>query len=596
MQKTIAENDNLMAQWDAEKNNKAGLDPKTLTIGSNRYAYWKCHVCGYEWQAKINNRANGRGCPYCSHRALVPGKNDLGTTHPVLVKEWHPTKNADLTPVDVTYGMAKKVWWLCPNGHEYQATILHRATGNTNCPICNNGRQTSFREQALFYYVKKLFPNAISRYKPENFERFELDIYIPDWRLAIEYDGVAWHKDSNFDRERRKYRLCREQGIKLIRVKEKMPEEARYGLADAIISTDDFETEQGFTQAIHFVLEKIYRQGFYWMHAVDVNLSRDRFDIMKYATEIKHSFQDAYPDLAKEWHPTKNKNLKPSMFKPKSDFKAWWRCPLCGNEYEQSLYLRARGCGCPVCAKDKQVKTLRENLIKKNGSISNSALLKEWNYEKNGSLKPEHFTRAADQKVWWKCAVCGHEWQAKISNREHGRGCPKCADTKLFIGENDLATIHPELLAEWDYSKNNGIDPHAIHHGSNKKVWWKCSTCGYEYQAPIARRDKGSGCRKCADKANPDLIRATILKKRGSLGDVCPDLIPEYAPDNAISIFEIASTSHQKVKWICSVCGHEWEAAPYTRKRGHGCILCGRIKSAQSRRKNRTLPDNPSYK
>ena len=36
--------------------------------------------------------------------------------YPDLVKEWHPTKNGDLTPNDFTHGSGKKVWWLCPKG------------------------------------------------------------------------------------------------------------------------------------------------------------------------------------------------------------------------------------------------------------------------------------------------------------------------------------------------------------------------------------------------------------------------------------------------------------------------------------------------
>ena len=46
----------------------------------------------------------------------------------------------------------------------------------------------------------------------------ELDIYIPSIKLAIEYDGEAWHKNNTIKREERKYQLCKENGIKLIRL------------------------------------------------------------------------------------------------------------------------------------------------------------------------------------------------------------------------------------------------------------------------------------------------------------------------------------------------------------------------------------------
>ena len=46
--------------------------------------------------------------------------------NPQLVAEWHPTKNRDLTPKDVTAGSNKKVWWQCEKGHEWEAVIASR--------------------------------------------------------------------------------------------------------------------------------------------------------------------------------------------------------------------------------------------------------------------------------------------------------------------------------------------------------------------------------------------------------------------------------------------------------------------------------------
>jgi len=56
---------------------------------------------------------------------------------PSLVKEWHPSANGKLTPRNVNIGYAKKVWWLCREGHEWQATIKGRMKAN-DCSICKN--------------------------------------------------------------------------------------------------------------------------------------------------------------------------------------------------------------------------------------------------------------------------------------------------------------------------------------------------------------------------------------------------------------------------------------------------------------------------
>ena len=58
---------------------------------------------------------------------------NLGTYYSQLAKQWHLTKNGDLTPYDVTPTSNKKVWWICDVGHEYEATVRSRCNG-LGCP------------------------------------------------------------------------------------------------------------------------------------------------------------------------------------------------------------------------------------------------------------------------------------------------------------------------------------------------------------------------------------------------------------------------------------------------------------------------------
>ena len=71
---------------------------------------------------------------------LVRGENDLATLYPDLVNEWHPTKNGDLTPEDISSGSGKEVWWLCPAGHSYLMVVNQRAKRGYNCPYCSGHR------------------------------------------------------------------------------------------------------------------------------------------------------------------------------------------------------------------------------------------------------------------------------------------------------------------------------------------------------------------------------------------------------------------------------------------------------------------------
>jgi hypothetical protein len=79
----VSDNAQLMAEWNWEKNSELNFDPKTLTLGSNKKAWWKCSK-GHEWQASIGHRSQGRGCPYCSNQKVLRGYNDLQTVNPTL--------------------------------------------------------------------------------------------------------------------------------------------------------------------------------------------------------------------------------------------------------------------------------------------------------------------------------------------------------------------------------------------------------------------------------------------------------------------------------------------------------------------------------
>ena len=79
-------------------------------------------------------------------------------------------------------------------------------------------------------------------------------------------------------------------------------------------------------------------------------------------------------------------------------------------------------------------------------------LKKEFHPSKNENLKPEHFTKGSNKKIWWKCAK-GHEWQAVVGSRTRGRNCPYCSG-KRVSKDNNLKVLFPKLVKEWHPSKN----------------------------------------------------------------------------------------------------------------------------------------------
>ena len=166
-----SENPELAAQWHPTKN--TDLTPDCVAAHSHRRVWWRCEQ-GHEWLASINSRSNGTGCPVCARRTILPGENDLATTHPELARQWHPTKNGGLTPRDVVAGTRRKSWWICEKKHEWYASIASRAAG-TGCPVCagkavipgENDLTSAYPELAEQWHPSKngpLTPKQVSVY------------------------------------------------------------------------------------------------------------------------------------------------------------------------------------------------------------------------------------------------------------------------------------------------------------------------------------------------------------------------------------------------------------------------------------------------
>lgn len=121
----------LLSQWHSSKNGE--LCPEKVSYGSHKKVWWQCSQ-GHEWEAVIKSRVEGRDCPVCAKRSIVPGVNDLATTEPGIADQWHPTKNGALLPTQVASGSRRKVWWLCECGYEWKAPIHSRM--RSGCPAC----------------------------------------------------------------------------------------------------------------------------------------------------------------------------------------------------------------------------------------------------------------------------------------------------------------------------------------------------------------------------------------------------------------------------------------------------------------------------
>ena len=538
-------NPTLSKEWNYEKNN--GLTPSDVMPNSDEKVWWRCKE-GHEWQVTIGTRNSGSGCPYCSGRYAVKSENDLQTVNPILASEWNYEKNGKFRPENFTANSGQKVWWKCKKGHEWQATIHNRNKGR-GCPICNSERNTSFPEYAIVYYLKKYGLDVIHSYRENG---YELDVYIPSKKIAIEYDGGLWHK-NRIKNDLEKNKRCKRDGIKLYRIREGLPT-----LNDSSIDYMVQEKQKDLSKILEEVLSIIIGHHIH----VDIELDVIAIENLREYSEKSSSLLFFNPEIANEWNFEKNGNLKPNNLMANSNKKVWWRCNK-GHEWQATVADRNSGKGCPFCMSKKILKGYNDL------QTVNPKLAKEWNYEKNDGLAPADVFPNSNKKVWWKCSR-GHEWQARIQERNNGSKCPYCSGRYSIKGETDLQTINPKLAKEWNNEKNAGITPMDVSPNSGQKVWWKCSK-GHEWQARIADRNSGCGCPYCSSRK--------VLKGYNDLLSVNPTLAKEwnFEKNNELTPLDVMPNSNKKVWWKCSK-GHEWQATVASRNNGRGCPECAKEK------------------
>ena len=480
----------LAKEWNYEKN--GDLKPEDVSCGCNKKVWWKLpydvpddypveHLRGkyfeFEWEASINNRTRGAGCPYFYGR-VWKGFNDLQTVNPELARQWHPTKNGNLTPTQIAAKSNKKVWWLFPYDDpntgkhfefEWQAIISSRNAG-LGCPFISG--------KAVW----------------EGFN----DLQTVNSELARQ-----WHPTKNGD-------------LKPTQVTTNSNKMAWW-----ILSYDvplDYPAKH--LKGKHFDFE--------WQANIE-NRNNDigcPFVSGQAVWEGFNDLQTVNPELAKQWHPTKNGDLKPTQITANSNKMAWWILSydvpldypvkhLRGKHFDFEWQARIRdrnnGTNCPYLI-GQAVWTGFNDLV-----TVNPELARQWHPTKNGDLKPTQVTANSNKMAWWTLSYdvpldypvkhlrgkhFDFEWQARIRDRNKGYGCPYLNGRAVWEGFNDLQTVNPELAAQWHPTKNGNLKPTQVPTGSGRKVWWllpyddpKIEKCfNLEWLATINHRNNGSGC------------------------------------------------------------------------------------------------------
>ncbi|MFI3171958.1 MAG: zinc-ribbon domain-containing protein [Eubacteriales bacterium] len=616
----------MINEWNYERNKP--LLPSDLAPRSNRKVWWKCKK-GHEWQATLNDRYRGTGCPYCAGNRLIEGINDLQTVNPELSLEWNYEQNNPLRPSDFTGKSRKKVWWKCKNGHEWQANISDRARGN-GCPYCAGKRpiigvndlETVNPKLALEWNYEKNKPKVPSDYMPRSGKKVWWKCKQGhEWQATIdsrnkngcpycagqrviqgENDLVTvapeFAKEWNYERNKNLLptEICAKSGKKVWwKCKwnhewQATPNSRVYHNLGCPKCSSELSTSFPEQAILYYIkqcfndvdsrkkLENKMELDIY-IKAINVGIEYDgiRYHSNKAALEReerKNLYCNKYGIIL--YHVVEVHEI-PEIVKNNYLYRILKKrekgLDIVIEELLRILMVNSTNDIPIIDTKLEQVTIMNQYVNEKEmNEIFSDVLLKEWDYEKNGNLKPNMFSKGSNKKVWWKCSK-GHSYQCAIHHKtgENVTGCPYCSNQKVLEGYNDLATIYPELVAQWNYKKNVLL-PKDYTSKSYKKVWWICAH-GHEWEAGINKRVRGDNCPYCGGKK--------VAIGYNDLATTDPVIASEwnYKLNGELTPEKVTRGSNKKVWWVCNE-GHEWIQAvnQRTRRGGNICPICRGIK------------------
>lgn len=194
-----------------------------------------------------------------------------------------------------------------------------------------------------------------------------------------------------------------------------------------------------------------------------------------------------------------------------------------------------------------------------------------------------------------ECKHCGKQFEASRTNQIYcSKECNKQRwyKKKLEKIRASYTSVRGKSLLDWcnengergnlllsEYSFKNELSSEKILAGSEKKAYWVCSTCGYEWEAMVANRTKlEQGCPSCAGHVIETNNLYLWCMENGARGK---KILDEYSFKNDLSAEGITSMSGKKVIWECSTCGYAWEAIVSNRtSQGQGCPYCAKTSTS----------------
>lgn len=179
-------------------------------IGGKYKVKIRCKKHNHIFEQLSANHLNGQGCPKCggnNKKTLDDFKNIIKYS----IYDYSKT---------VYKGIKNKIEVICPKHGSFWQTAENHFHNNHKCPKCSRSeKSTSKNENEIYTFIKKCY-NNIEQSNRIVLDGKEIDIYTPELKIGIEYNGLYWHSDLivNNNYHLNKLNLANSKGINLIQI------------------------------------------------------------------------------------------------------------------------------------------------------------------------------------------------------------------------------------------------------------------------------------------------------------------------------------------------------------------------------------------
>jgi hypothetical protein len=588
----------IAAQFDYDRN--AGVDPTRVRAASNKPLWWKCDVASdHVWHSAPNTRTPyGGGCPFCNgKRASIT--NSLQALFPELAKEFHPTRNHDLTPSMLVARGDRSVWWRCSLGHEWNAVVANRTRLGAGCPTCaNDVRAAALRRPKPGMSLADARPDLAREWHPDkNNELTAWDVRPQSndrrwWRCAL---GHEWETSPS-------QRTTKGTGCPYCSGRYALPETC-LALAKPSLAAEWHPTKNSRSPADVLPGSSSFAwwlcvKGHEWRAKIANRSALGR--ACPYCTNQRVGYGNdlatCLPDLARQWHPTRNGDLTPSAITPGVQRKVWWLC-VRGHEWEATVASRSGlGVGCPRCASGWQ---RSRNEIRLQAELE--AALAPLRVVGSYRLPIESAVASLDiamPEIRVAVEYDGAHWHAGAERRDRAKEArlQRAGWTLVRLRERPL-----EPLGAFDRTCAADDTPYVLAQRAMESLcealasgspWHRhIQECFVRYTSvggaiALGRADDLLA-EALANVSRERLSIPTPPSPERSLAALHPAIAAEWhsVRNRPYSPETVAAQSNFKMWWLCSACGREWEAgvSMRTRRGWANCPTCNRLKSRRLR-------------